>query len=520
MPSSPPPDSFATMTSLAVLPLKRSITDIMDDDPYQLPMSPITSQPNQNGLRSDSPKPHSLFRNVATSVASSPALTHSTLQNQSNSNNLSNLLNIPDGFMEHYNRLNGSNHNLVNTNITIDTETQSNDYSNAANNMFNRINPFTDYGNPDSTNFVQPQQIHPTVRRRRITTLEDIDSGSKSSKNKSNDDNYLFNTDIQPSQLIDEYLYNDSSLFVPPPPSIPPSNNPNNNDGFDLANFPIPGYENDYLLIDELDEEVEEDLSDDDDDDNYFHDDNDFDDYIMNSNSNNGFDNFFMDYSNNSNTLNANDNTNDDETSTNSNFISLENVNGGFIDDFGINRPINKFGDDELLENDAEPNNIVDEDDDAMMIDPEEDEVELPSPSSTQLTTPLHDHHDDEDYFPKKSSPKNIHHFKTAAEISAHNPNHQCDLINPSTGHPCNKQFSRPYDLIRHQETIHATKKKIFRCVICEGRLNGGPGNGKQKTFSRGDALSRHIKVKHGLGGKDALDLINDAKENVEYVSV
>lgn len=514
MPSLLSPNQFATMTSLAVLPSKRSITEIMDDDLYQLPMSPITAQPN-SVLRSDSPKPHSLFRNVATSVASSPALTNSTLHNQTNTSNLSNLLNIPDGFMEHYNRLNGSNHNLSanNANIMVDTETQPDYASSLSNNGFNRINPFADYGNPDSANFVQPQQIHPTVRRRRITTLEDIDAGSKSSKTKKDDDNYLFNTDIQPSQLIDEYLYNDSSLFVPPPPSIPPSNSLNNNDGFDLANFPIPGYENDYLLIDDLDEEVEEDLSDDDDDDNYFHDDNEFDDFIMNSNSSNGFDNFFMDYNTNPTSLNANDNTNDDNTS-NSNFISMENVNGGFIDDFSINRSVNKLDD----ENNLGDNNIVD--DDAMMIDEEdEEEEELPSPSSTQQTTPLYELHDDE-YFPKKSSPKNVNHFKTAAEISAHNPNHLCDLTNPSTGHPCNKQFSRPYDLIRHQETIHATKKKIFRCVICEGRVNGGPGNGKLKTFSRGDALSRHIKVKHGLGGKDATDLINDAKENVEYVSI
>lgn len=97
---------------------------------------------------------------------------------------------------------------------------------------------------------------------------------------------------------------------------------------------------------------------------------------------------------------------------------------------------------------------------------------------------------------------------------------HHCNLINPTTGSPCNKQFSRPYDLIRHQETIHASKKKIFRCVICEGRVDGGKGNGKSKTFSRGDALSRHIKVKHQLTGQEALDLINNAKENVEYVSV
>ena len=94
---------------------------------------------------------------------------------------------------------------------------------------------------------------------------------------------------------------------------------------------------------------------------------------------------------------------------------------------------------------------------------------------------------------------------------------HTCEQINPATGKPCFKHFSRPYDLIRHQETIHARKKRIFRCVICEGREEGGPGNGKSKTFSRGDALSRHIKVKHNLVGKDAATLINMAKDHVEF---
>ncbi|ODQ79767.1 hypothetical protein BABINDRAFT_135485 [Babjeviella inositovora NRRL Y-12698] len=87
---------------------------------------------------------------------------------------------------------------------------------------------------------------------------------------------------------------------------------------------------------------------------------------------------------------------------------------------------------------------------------------------------------------------------------------HQCTLVNPATQQPCLKQFSRPYDLIRHQDTIHASKKKIFRCIICD----------KTKTFSRGDALSRHIRVKHGLQGDDATRAINYAKENVEFVLV
>lgn len=93
--------------------------------------------------------------------------------------------------------------------------------------------------------------------------------------------------------------------------------------------------------------------------------------------------------------------------------------------------------------------------------------------------------------------------------------NHQCHLINPSTNQPCFKQFSRPYDLIRHQETIHASRKKIFRCVVCNNKSETGLSN---KTFSRGDALSRHIRVKHGLTGTEATDALQYAKDHVEYV--
>lgn len=110
----------------------------------------------------------------------------------------------------------------------------------------------------------------------------------------------------------------------------------------------------------------------------------------------------------------------------------------------------------------------------------------------------------------------------------------QCMLTNPSTGGLCLKKFSRPYDLIRHQETIHATKKKIFRCIICESNykktLNNAIQSGKEddpekpthspKTFSRGDALSRHIRVKHGLTGNAVAEAIKYAKDNVEYVDI
>lgn len=66
---------------------------------------------------------------------------------------------------------------------------------------------------------------------------------------------------------------------------------------------------------------------------------------------------------------------------------------------------------------------------------------------------------------------------------------HRCDRINPSTGKPCNTVFSRPYDLTRHEDTIHARRAKVH-CQYCQAR-------GEEKTFSRADALTRHLRVVH-----------------------
>ncbi|KAI8963045.1 hypothetical protein F5Y11DRAFT_356576 [Daldinia sp. FL1419] len=64
---------------------------------------------------------------------------------------------------------------------------------------------------------------------------------------------------------------------------------------------------------------------------------------------------------------------------------------------------------------------------------------------------------------------------------------HMCERINPSTGKPCNAIFSRPYDLTRHEDTIHNARKKKVRCDLCT----------EEKTFSRADALTRHYRVCH-----------------------
>ena len=75
----------------------------------------------------------------------------------------------------------------------------------------------------------------------------------------------------------------------------------------------------------------------------------------------------------------------------------------------------------------------------------------------------------------------------TAANRNSQAGPHKCERINPSTGKPCNTIFSRPYDLTRHEDTIHNARKQKVRCHLCT----------EEKTFSRNDALTRHMRVVH-----------------------
>lgn len=64
---------------------------------------------------------------------------------------------------------------------------------------------------------------------------------------------------------------------------------------------------------------------------------------------------------------------------------------------------------------------------------------------------------------------------------------HRCQRINPGTGKICKAVFSRPYDLTRHEDTIHNARKQKVRCDLCT----------EEKLFSRADALTRHYRVCH-----------------------
>jgi hypothetical protein len=64
---------------------------------------------------------------------------------------------------------------------------------------------------------------------------------------------------------------------------------------------------------------------------------------------------------------------------------------------------------------------------------------------------------------------------------------HKCERINPGTGKPCNAIFSWSYDLTRHEDTIHNTCKQKSRCEL----------RTEEKTYSRSDALTRHMRAVH-----------------------
>ncbi|KAH3663707.1 hypothetical protein OGAPHI_005108 [Ogataea philodendri] len=138
---------------------------------------------------------------------------------------------------------------------------------------------------------------------------------------------------------------------------------------------------------------------------------------------------------------------------------------------------------------------------------------------------------------------------------------HVCYIANPKTGKPCNKKFSRPYDLVRHQNTIHAPKRSFYRCMLCEDdlrrrnnlepnneivislnyrnsqfsvensnanvanshnskKVKSSMDNGEflsNKTFSRCDALTRHLRFRHGLSNQRVNDAMDYAKRHVEF---
>lgn len=92
---------------------------------------------------------------------------------------------------------------------------------------------------------------------------------------------------------------------------------------------------------------------------------------------------------------------------------------------------------------------------------------------------------------------------------------HECQLPAPDEpGKMCLRRFSRKYELIRHQETVHSKKKKLFKCYVC---IKQTP-NVLPRIFTRHDTLAKHIRVNHKISGREAKAEVQFSKKHAEIV--
>ncbi|KAI5964703.1 uncharacterized protein KGF55_001772 [Candida pseudojiufengensis] len=106
---------------------------------------------------------------------------------------------------------------------------------------------------------------------------------------------------------------------------------------------------------------------------------------------------------------------------------------------------------------------------------------------------------------------------KSTAKSSNYDPDvvHECQLPSAEIPHKlCLRRFSRKYELIRHQETVHSKKKKLFKCYVC---VKQNPGVGP-RIFTRHDTLAKHIRVNHEIFGKEAKAEVAYSKKHAEVV--
>ena len=82
-----------------------------------------------------------------------------------------------------------------------------------------------------------------------------------------------------------------------------------------------------------------------------------------------------------------------------------------------------------------------------------------------------------------QSTPKSA----TTSDMHTQAEPQKCERVNPLTGNPCNIIFSRGYDLTRQEDSIHNPTRQKIACHLCV----------ESKTFSRNDALNRHMRVVH-----------------------
>lgn len=106
---------------------------------------------------------------------------------------------------------------------------------------------------------------------------------------------------------------------------------------------------------------------------------------------------------------------------------------------------------------------------------------------------------------------------KNSNKFSNYDPEivHECHLkLHGKSNKICLRRFSRKYELIRHQETVHSRKKKLFKCFVCiKQNIESGP-----RIFTRHDTLAKHIRVNHKILGKEAKAEVAYSKSHAEIV--
>ncbi|ODV83936.1 hypothetical protein CANARDRAFT_177369 [[Candida] arabinofermentans NRRL YB-2248] len=534
--------------------LKRTLTDIMEDELYTVPHSQHQHNQNQN-------------------------------QNQFYSDDLSNYLNMD-----------GSQDYMLQNDDTVDNQHQQQNQS-PINNQYNHMtqqhqqpsqyldNIYNSYANPNLfANSTFPDDLYTFEEQRQF----------------SNYNQEFNNNDINPkdtARTIDnksEVSNHDDVLLIPQDNYLVYDNN-NQNEfiQFELAaakSFPQSNelniFKTDYVYLDEDFSDDEEDDDDEDFDDNQ----NKLDDMEMDLDDlssessfgdiNDQDENYFM---NNDNLDDDDDDVEDVQLNNHSSIYALttpQTINPRMVqyDDY-INSNSNDnnavfYEDDEDDEEDEDEGNFSDASDDLYTPAFEQrresviaehrptvikvEKQEAPSPvlrklkTSTTTTSSKNNN---------SISSENSNNGHISEDVESDEMEHVCLIENPKSGQPCNKRFSRPYDLVRHQNTIHASKRSYYRCMFCEDdlrrrnnleptneiilsldyrsssfsiensntnaanshnskKLKSSANNGEflsNKTFSRCDALTRHLRFRHGLNNQQVNDAMDYAKKHVEY---
>ncbi|CAH6723205.1 hypothetical protein CLIB1444_13S02674 [[Candida] jaroonii] len=89
---------------------------------------------------------------------------------------------------------------------------------------------------------------------------------------------------------------------------------------------------------------------------------------------------------------------------------------------------------------------------------------------------------------------------------------HQCDGFDASTNAPCRKIFYGRNELLRHKEYVHATRKRIYKCIYC-ARYNS-----KVQSYPRPDSLARHLRRNHQINGKENKLAVGYAKQHLVII--